>query len=269
MKVLSSIPAPSVDSIGFVQIYGITMALGMAAAVAIAHYRYTRKNPGSNVIIDMFLPTVIAGIVGARVYHLFTGYDWEQNGLAGTINLRAGGLSIWGAVIFGAVALYVQCRIKKISFAEVGAAVIPGLAIAQAIGRFGNYFNQELFGKPTQLPWALEVDMEFRPLGYVEYSTFHPTFLYEALWCVLIAISIILLEKKLSIWNYKLTISSYVFAYTFGRVFLEWLRIDDASQLFGLRFNMLLSAIISLLAFVYLVNQVMQSKKLSDIKEKI
>lgn len=229
------------------------MALGMGVAAYIAHKRYSSWHPGSTVIIDIFLPTVIAGIIGARIYHLFTGYDWGSNGVSGIINLRNGGLSIWGAVVAGAMAVFIQAKIKKLSFVELGAAIVPGLAVAQAIGRFGNYFNQELFGRPLNAPWALEVDVLHRPFGYEMYTTFHPTFLYEALWCVAIAGGIVIAEKRISSWSNAASIAAYAAAYCIGRMYFEWLRIDKASQLFGVRFNFILSAFIAILGVVSLI----------------
>jgi prolipoprotein diacylglyceryl transferase len=247
MYLFAEIPAPAIDSLGFVQIYGITMALGMAIAAFIAHKRYPTWHPGSTDIMDIFLPTVIAGIAGARLYHLFTGYNWEENGVGGILNLRNGGLSIWGAVLAGGAAVYVQARMKKLSFVELGAAIVPGLLVAQAIGRVGNYFNQELFGRPLNAPWALEVDEAYRPAGYEFVSTFHPTFLYEALWCLFLAIVIIICEKKVSRWSHQATIAAYVAGYCAGRTYFEWLRTDAATELFGIRFNLMLSAVLAVL----------------------
>lgn len=247
------IPAPPFNSIGFVRIYGITMALGMAVGVFIAHRRYSRAHDGSTAILDMFLPTIIAGIIGARVYHLFTGYDWDHEGLAGVIKLRNGGLSIWGAVFAGALAVFIQARMKKISFLEVGDAAVPGLLVAQAIGRIGNYFNQELYGRPLNAPWALRVDEFYRPLGLENTATYHPTFLYEALWCLALAGIIILCEKKLSSWSRGQSIALYIAGYCAGRCLFEYLRIDEASKIFGIRFNFLLSVILCVLGVVWFV----------------
>lgn len=247
---LANIPAPPFDSIGFVKIYGITMALGMGVAVIIAHKIYTRKNPGSTLMIDMFLPTVLAGIIGARVYHLFTGYDWDANGFGGVANIRAGGLSIWGAVIAGGLAVYVQCRIKKVSFLEVGDAVVPGLLVAQAIGRIGNYFNQELFGRELNAFWALKVDPLFRPIGLENVETYHPTFLYEMIWTLSLAVVIIFFQNHYKGYVIGQSIAIYIAGYCFGRAILETVRIDAASELFGIRFNLLLSVVLCLVGIV-------------------
>jgi len=115
--------------------------------------------------------------------------------------------------------------------------------LAQAIGRWGNYFNQELFGRPTKLPWALEIDLAHRPAGYTQYATFHPTFLYESLWCLLVFAIIVGAEKKFRFAGGQ-AFALYVALYTFGRIWFEALRIDDASRIFGIRFNLLLSIVV-------------------------
>jgi prolipoprotein diacylglyceryl transferase len=229
------------------------MALGMAIAAVVAHWRYTKKHPGSTDIVDIFLPTVIAGIFGARLYHLFTGYDWSSEGLSGIIKLRNGGLSIWGAVIAGAIAVFIMAKIKKASFWELGEAIIPGLLLAQAVGRFGNYFNQELFGRPLHAFWALKVDQAYRPSGYESVATFHPTFLYEALWCIFLAVVVILLENKVQNWPRGATVATYIFGYCAGRAYFEWLRTDKATHVFGVRFNLLLSIVLSVCGLIWLL----------------
>lgn len=253
IRMVAFIPAPPFDSISFIRIYGITMAIGIGVGTLIAHKRYSSTHTGSTVIIDLFLPTVLAGILGARIYHLFTGYNWDDQGLAGVINLRNGGLSIWGAVFFGGLAVFIQARIKKISFLELGDAIIPGLLVAQAIGRIGNYFNQELFGRELNTFWALKVDEIYRPLGLENVSTYHPTFLYEMIWTLSLALIIVLAEKKCSWWAKGQSIAFYISGYCFGRVFLEILRVDKATEVFGIRFNLLLSAVLCCVGAIWFI----------------
>lgn len=253
ISLLAEIPAPSTNSIGFVRIYGITMALAMAVGVVIAHRRYSRTHDGSMAILDMFLPTIIAGIIGSRVYHLFTGYNWDSEGISGIYKLRNGGLSIWGAVFAAALALFIQARMKKISFVELSDAIVPALLVAQAIGRVGNYFNQELYGRPLNAPWALNVDMFYRPLGLESISTYHPTFLYEALWCLGLAGIIIICEKKAGSWRPGQSSALYVAGYCAGRCVFEYLRVDKATELLGIRFNLLLSAVLCLVGVIWFV----------------
>jgi len=131
-------------------------------------------------------------------------------------------------------------------------AIAPGIVLAQAIGRWGNYFNQELFGRPTTLPWGLKIDLAHRPAGYTQYATFHPTFLYESLWCLGVFGVLLLVENRKELRPGQV-FALYVALYCFGRTFFEWLRIDDASRIFGVRFNLLLSAALSVLGFVMFV----------------
>jgi prolipoprotein diacylglyceryl transferase len=217
------------------------LAVGVVVATVVAERRWVRSGHDRNDFSGIVVPVVIAGVVGARIYHLFTGYKWSKDGIVGTVELWHGGLSIWGAVAGGAIAVFVLSRRRHIDTLGLMDAIAPGLVIAQAIGRWGNYFNQELFGRPTTLPWGLEIDVAHRPVGYEQYATFHPTFLYESLWCLLVFGILIWSEKRFAAKRGQV-FALYVALYTFGRTFFEWLRVDDASRVFGVRFNLLLSA---------------------------
>jgi prolipoprotein diacylglyceryl transferase len=253
---LANIPSPSrgVIEIGpfALHAYGLMLALGVLAAAKIAEWRWTKWGYNGRDIGEIFIPVVIAGVIGARVYHLFTGYNWDAEGLGGTYKIWEGGLSIWGAVAGGAIAVYVMARIKHLDFLRLADAIAPGLAVAQAIGRLGNYFNQELFGRPTNLPWGLEIDPAKRPAKYLAEDTFHPTFLYESLWCLLVAGTILYLERKRGLRRGQ-AFALYVSMYTFGRVFFEALRSDPASEVFGIRFNLLLSAMLCVVSAIWFV----------------
>ena len=244
--ILANIPSPSrgVIEIGPLELhaYGLMLALGVLAAARIAEYRWTKWGHPGREIAEIFIPVVIGGVVGARVYHLFTGYDWDAQGLEGTFKIWEGGLSIWGAVAGGAIAVIVMARVKHLDTLRLMDAIAPGLAVAQAIGRFGNYFNQELYGRPTDLPWGLEIDPDKRG-AYIAEDTFHPTFLYESLWCLLTAGTIIWLERSRGLRRGQ-AFALYVSMYTFGRIWFEALRVDEASELFGVRFNLLLSVVL-------------------------
>ncbi len=257
---LANIPAPSTNSIGFIRIYGLTMAIAIGVAVLIAHKRFSSRNNGSSLIIDVFLPVVISGIAGARIYHLFTGYDWDRDGIAGTIKLRNGGLSIWGAVIGGALMVAFVSRRKKIPFLKLGDSIAVALLVAQAIGRFGNYFNQELFGRELHAPWALEVDILNRPEGFENIATYHPTFLYESLWCLLLAGLIIVLERKVKNCPRGATLATYIGGYCLGRTLFEYLRIDEATKLLGIRFNLMLSVVLCVIAFACLAKLLISNR---------
>ena len=195
---------------------------------------------------------MIAGVIGARLYHLFTGYDWSTGGIVGTVQIWRGGLSIWGAVIGGLLALVVVARRRRLDLLGLMDAIGPAVVIGQAIGRFGNYFNQELFGRPTTLPWGLKIDLAHRPAGYTQYATFHPTFLYESMWCLLVFGAISVAERRIGLRKGQ-AFAMYVCLYTLGRTWFEALRIDKATRVFGVRFNLLVSAALCVGAGVWFV----------------
>ncbi|MCZ7528305.1 MAG: prolipoprotein diacylglyceryl transferase [Acidimicrobiia bacterium] len=174
--------------------------------------------------------------MGARVYHVITDYQLYTDDWLGVFRIWSGGLSIWGAVAGGAIAVVVLARVRRLDTLALMDAMAPGIALAQAIGRWGNWFNQELFGRPTDLPWGLEIDPARRPAGYEQTETFHPTFLYESLWCLAIAGTLIWAEKRFRFARGQ-TFALYVALYTFGRFWFENLRIDTAHEVLGLRVN--------------------------------
>lgn len=241
---IASIPSPSrgVIDLGPLDLhaYGLMLALGVLAALTIAQRRWAAWGNDPKEIGEIAVPVVVAGVVGARIYHLFTGYDWDDGGLVGALEIWEGGLSIWGAVGGGLLGVLFMARRKHLDTLRLMDAIAPGLAVAQAIGRWGNWFNQELFGRPTDLPWGLEIDVDKRPAGYVQYDTFHPTFLYESLWALGVAALVVVAERRRSLRRGQ-SFALYVTAYTFGRIWFEALRIDDATEVFGVRFNLLVS----------------------------
>ena len=232
--------------------YGLMLAIGVVVATYVAEKRWVNTGHDQKEFSAIVVPVVIAGVIGARVYHLFTGYNWSESGIVGTVEIWKGGLSIWGAVAGGAIAVIWLSRRRHIDTLALMDAIAPGLVLAQAIGRWGNYFNQELFGRPTTLPWGLEIDVAHRPAGYTQYATFHPTFLYESLWC-LIVFGIIIVAERQTVLKRGQVFAMYVALYTFGRTFFEWLRIDEATRIFGVRFNLLLSATLCVLGVVWFV----------------
>jgi prolipoprotein diacylglyceryl transferase len=241
---VASIPSPSrgVIDIGPLELhaYGLMLALGVLAATTIADRRYTRWGGEPRTVTEIAIPVVVGG---ARVYHLFTGYDWSAGGVVGALKIWEGGLSIWGAVAGGLIAVLLVARVRRLDALMLMDAIAPGLAVAQAIGRWGNWFNQELFGRPTDLPWGLEIDFEHRPERYLAEDTFHPTFLYESIWCLLVAGAVLLAERRLRLRKGQ-AFACYVAMYTFGRTFFEALRVDPATEVLGVRFNLLVSAVL-------------------------
>ena len=240
------IPSPAHGTIGIgpleLHAYGLMLAIGVLVAATIADRRWRQAgHANSKAIAELAVPVVICGVIGARVYHLFTGYKWSEGGIAGAFEIWKGGLSIWGAVGGGLIAVVFLARRRHLDTLALLDAMGPAVVVAQAIGRWGNWFNQELFGRPSKLPWALEIDPAHRPAGYELVKTFQPTFLYESIWCLIVFATIIWLERNRGLVKGQ-AFALYVAMYTFGRIFFEWLRVDPASKIFGIRFNLLLSA---------------------------
>lgn len=209
------------------------------------------------MVADVAIAAVPAGIIGGRLYHLITSPDayFGANGRPmDAFKIWNGGMGIWGAVALGTfVAWWQHERLRRrgregmLSFASFADALAPGLLFAQAVGRLGNWFNGELFGRPTSLPWGLQIPVSLRPEGYEAYSTFQPTFLYEALWCVFVASLLMSLEHKFKPGQGFLF---YIVAYCVGRLFVESLRIDTAHKIAGLRVNIWMSILLVVAASI-------------------
>ena len=258
-SVLASIPSPAqgVWEIGPfpVRAYAVAIILGIAAAILIGNRRYVARGGESGVMFDLAIWAVPFGIVGGRVYHVLTSwgtYFGEGGDPGRAIKVWEGGLGIWGAVVFGGVGIWIGAHRRGLPVPPIADALAPGLAIAQAVGRFGNWFNQELFGRPTDLPWGLEISPEQRPDGFLQFETFHPTFLYEAIWCVIVAGLVIWIDRRFTLGHGR-AFATYVLLYCIGRFFIEGLRIDAAPELLGLRWNEWVSIAVALGAVVYLI----------------
>ncbi|MDO5025791.1 MAG: prolipoprotein diacylglyceryl transferase [Trueperella sp.] len=272
-NLLTAIPSPPQQwaQIGPIHTYAIMILLGILVAWYLGEVRYTAKSGPEDTTADAALWGVLAGIIGARVYHVITtpgpyfgaNGDWTK-----IFRIWEGGLGIWGAIAFGAVAVYLYLHKQGLRFAAFADAVAPGILIAQAIGRLGNWFNQELFGRPTDLPWALRIDPENIPAPYDPGTTFHPTFLYEMLWCLAGAALLIYLERKFRLRGGQVGIG-YVLVYTAGRVWIESLRIDEAQIILGLRLNVWVSILVFALAAVAFIVQTRRLRahpQLADIR---
>src|ERR671920_1965300 len=193
------------------------------------------------------------GIIGGRLYHVLTTpqpYFGEGGDPIRALAIWEGGLGIWGAIALGGVGAWIGCRRRRIPLPAFADALAPGIVLAQAIGRLGNYFNQELFGKPTDLAWALEIpDATRRPAGYEQFTTFHPTFLYELLWNLGVLALLPWADRRFRMGHGRV-FALYVAAYCCGRVWIEALRIDpvEADDIFGLRLNVWTSIVLFVLA---------------------
>ena len=257
---LASIPSPSwsewhIAGPFAIRAYAICIILGVIAAVVIGNRRWIARGGEPGVVLDMVLWAVPFGLVGARIYHVVTDYQLyfgEGRNPWRAFAITDGGLGIWGAIALGGVGVWIGCRRRGIPLPAMADAVAPGIAIAQAVGRFGNWFNQELFGGPTTLPWGLQIDPEHRPDGMEEFETFHPTFLYEAIWLVLTALIVIWVDRRFRLGHGR-AFALYVATYTVGRAGMEVLRVDEANHFLGMRVNFWVSLVVFAGALVYLV----------------
>ncbi|HWB66864.1 MAG TPA: prolipoprotein diacylglyceryl transferase [Mycobacteriales bacterium] len=237
-----------------IRAYALCIILGVIAAVVIADRRLQARGGRKGVVADIAVWAVPFGLVGARLYHLATNPEiyWGGPGRAGTIGalkIWDGGLGIWGAVLAGALGAWIGCRRHGVPYAMLADALAPGLVVAQAIGRWGNYFNQELYGGPTHLPWALHIT---HPSDGGVPGFYHPTFLYESLWDVGVALVVIWADRRWRLRNGR-AFALYAMLYVAGRSWIEELRIDDAHRFFGVRLNDWTCMIVFVLALAYFV----------------
>ncbi len=255
---MAYLPSPSqgVWHLGPIPIraYALCIIAGIVVAIWLTQRRWKARGGNPDDVLDIALWAVPFGIVGGRLYHVIT--DPELYFLPGKDPIKAlyiwdGGLGIWGAVALGAVGAAIGCRRRGVNLLDFGDALAPGLVLAQAIGRWGNYFNQELYGRPTTLPWALQIDPAHRPADTPTIGLYHPTFLYESLWNVAVAVLLLWVDRRFTVSRGKL-FALYVAAYTLGRGAIEALRVDHANHVLGLRLNDWTSLIVFLAAVTVL-----------------
>ncbi len=243
-----------------IRAYALCIITGIIVAMVISIKRWEARGGTRDTVESVVIVAIPFGIIGARIYHVIT--DYELYFGPGRTWYRAffiweGGLGIWGAVALGALGGWLVCRRRKVRFAALADAFAPGIVVAQGIGRVGNYFNQELFGRPTTLPWALEIAPQNRPAGFEQYATFHPTFLYELIWDFGVAAVVIWADRRFRLGHGKV-FTLYVMLYTAGRFWIEALRIDHVNRIGGFRLNDYTSVIVfvaALLFFLYLVRR--------------
>ena len=284
---LAYIPSPTISqfSIGPVTIhlYALCILMGIVLAVWITTTRWKKLGGNFDQVLDITLVSVPAGIIGARLYHIITtperffgpDGDWAE-----MFRIWNGGLGIWGGVLFGALAAWAWCRHKHYPMALLADAIAPGLLVAQAVGRLGNWFNQELYGAPTTLPWGLKLNMEGTAIGHSEQcydgatcpsgTLFHPTFLYEMIWNLIGAAIIVYIGSKAM---KKLKAGSlfavYIMWYTLGRTWIESLRIDYAHEFLGVRINVWVSMAVFVLGAVSFIVVQQMGKDTDLLAEKL
>ncbi|MCU1569853.1 MAG: prolipoprotein diacylglyceryl transferase [Naasia sp.] len=242
-----SLPSPPPEWSSFtlgiftIHTYALCILLGIVVALLLTSRRMTRRGAEPGVVVDIVLWAVPLGIVGARLYHVFThpaDYFGDGKDLLAILYIWEGGNAIFGGLIGGAVGAWIGCRLTGIRFWTFADALAPGLLFAQAIGRFGNWFNQELYGQPTDLPWGLEIPSTNPafPAGLPEGTLFHPTFLYEFLWNAFGGVLLLLLQREFRLQWGKL-FALYLVWYGAGRIWFESIRVDPSEVILGLRVN--------------------------------
>jgi len=240
--------------------YGILIAAGIFAAYSIAVKEAKRRGMDEEAIADSTFWVIIFGVLGARMYYVIFNWSIYSDNLGSLFAVWQGGLAIHGAMIGGVLAFIFYMKSKKLSWLSYVDLLIPGLILAQALGRWGNFFNSEAFGAPTDLPWGLNIHLAFRPPGFEEFTTFHPTFLYESMWNLLVFGLLVYLSRR---WfsdktkNNKMPpgsiLASYAIAYSIGRFFIEGLRMDSL-YLGEFRVAQLISIVLILGGIAFFIN---------------
>lgn len=244
-SILSSIPSPDVSFVQLgplrIHFYALFILTGIVLAILLADYRLKARGAKGGLALDVSLWTVPIAIIGARIFHVLThsgDYFYPGADLTAVFRVWEGGIAIYGGLVGGAIGAWIGTRQAGLKFWAFADAVAPGILLAQAIGRWGNYFNQELFGLPTTLPWGLEIDSwnPAFPSGLPPQTLFHPTFLYESLWSLLGVGLLLLIDRRFGLRRGKM-FASYLIYYSIGRIWTENLRIDPSDVFFGLRTN--------------------------------
>ncbi|MDD5032437.1 MAG: prolipoprotein diacylglyceryl transferase, partial [Patescibacteria group bacterium] len=246
--------------------YGFFIVLGALAAVAVALKISSYYGLKKETIIDLAFWLILGGIIGARIYHVFLEWAYYLKYPLDVFKVWQGGLAIHGAIIAGLLVIWFFAKKRNLDFWLLTAIIAPGLALAQAIGRWGNYFNGELFGKPTDLGWGIPIDIMRRPIEYISSEFFHPTFLYESIgnfliFLILISLHIWIIKKrKFNNFFYFLFFIFYFVIYSILRFCLEFIRIDATPVIWNLRFPQIASLILVLLTFALLIYRIRKDK---------
>lgn len=255
LALLASIPSPPINDFHIgplrVTFYGIFIMSGVIIAWLVIKRRFAERGGDIAVAERIVIRVVIFGFLGARLAYVSTHLGRFADEWWKVIAIWEGGLALYGGLLVGAIVMYVYTKKWGASFPDFLDSVAPAVPIAQALGRFGNYFNQELFGTPTDLPWGLEIDPQYRPEQYVDYETFHPTFLYESLLNIALALTIMWAGKRYPSLRGRL-IGIYFIGYGFIRFLMELLRTDTTFRFIGLSRNAWVSIAVMILGAVVL-----------------
>ncbi|MGW5050188.1 prolipoprotein diacylglyceryl transferase [Actinokineospora sp. NPDC004072] len=274
--VLASIPSPDrgvweID-LGFLSIplraYALCIIAGIVVAIWWGEKRFVARGGAPGTVLDVAVFAVPFGLVGGRLYHVATDYHryfGEGKNPLDALKIWEGGLGVWGAIALGAVGAWIGCRRRGVPLPAFADAVAPGIVVAQGIGRLGNYFNQELYGGPTDLPWGLELYRRVNEFGVedplngvaidntlIDGSPVHPTFLYELLWNLAVAAVVVWADRRFRLGHGR-AFALYVAGYTLGRTWIELMRTDEATLVFGVRINVWTSLLLFVGAIAYYV----------------
>jgi prolipoprotein diacylglyceryl transferase len=262
-RVIASLPSPSVSDIAvgpfIIRFYALFIILGIVLAIIVSALRLQKRGAKAGIAVDIAIWTVPIAIIGARFFHVAThlnDYFGEGKNPLSVFFVWEGGLAIYGGLLFGALGAYIGARQAGIKFFAYADALVPGLLLAQAVGRWGNYFNNELFGQPTSLPWGLEIQQSnpAYPVGLPAGELFHPVFLYESIWSLLGIAVLLVVEKRFNL-QWGKVFAAYLVYYSLGRVFIESIRLDPAYVVLGLRTNVwsaIIGILVGIVLFVYL-----------------
>ncbi|MFF5157058.1 prolipoprotein diacylglyceryl transferase [Streptomyces sp. NPDC000348] len=267
---LAYIPSPSsgVLYLGPVPLrgYAFCIIIGVFVAVWLGNKRWIARGGRAGTVADIAVWAVPFGLIGGRLYHVITDYQLyfsEGRDWVDAFKVWEGGLGIWGAIALGALGAWIGCRRRGVPLPAYADAIAPGIAFAQAIGRWGNWFNQELYGRATDLPWAVEITSS---ADGREPGTYHPTFLYESLWCIGVALLVIWADRRFRLGHGR-AFALYVAGYCAGRFWIEYMRVDEAHHIFGLRLNNWTSILVFLLAVLYIVLSARKRPGREDVVE--
>ena len=273
-SILTSIPSPDISFIELgplrIHFYALFILTGIILALLLTEARLRSRGAESGIALDISLWGIPFGILGGRFFHVIThpnDYFFAGADLLAVFRIWEGGLAIYGALIFGSLGAYIGARQAGIRFLSYLDAVAPGVLLAQAVGRWGNYFNNELFGLPTDLPWGLEISSSnpAYPAGLPDWVLFHPTFLYESIWSLAGVALLLAVDKKFNL-RWGKMIGLYLVYYSIGRIWVEAIRIDPSEILLGLRIN-IWSAIAGIL--VGLAILIIQSRRHTGLEASV
>lgn len=250
-------PSSTLFTIGPITIfwYGVIIVLAIIIALVITMLLAKKKSLSSDIVFDMAIWLLIGGIIGARLYETILELPYYIQSPQEIVKIWHGGLAIHGALLGGLIALFIFSRIKKFNFWHILSLTLPGVAIAQAIGRWGNWFNQELFGLPTNSLLGIPIEYNNRPMGYENFMYFHPTFLYESFGCLLIGLFLYYKVSRRS--DEKIIVGYYALLYGIVRFFLEFIKIDPTPILFGLRWPQIISLLLIMIGILLILSPIL------------